>query len=548
MSILRHANTPRATFRLKIVAAALLIVAADRMFFGVLPGSVLGVAALGWALTLALVVPAVRRRWRSVLALSAAMGFALALVDQPGMLTFVLFWSSVSLAALLVRRPFDSAVSWGIRLVLHGIVGPFIPACDLLRLARARTRGGGPNLLAILSIVALPLLGGGLFLAIFAGANPVIGDVLSRVEIPDLGWLVLHGVFWSFALAVLWPAFRPLRFVTLDFQPAVGEPGIAAIDLPVLTLLLSLLSFNAVFALQNALDIAFLWSGAPLPGTITLADYAHRGAYALIATALMAGAFVIVALRPGSRAGQSGPVRALVVLWTGQNILLVASSILRTMDYVDAYGMTVLRLSALAWMGLVGTGLFLICWRLVFGLSARWLINANALAATLVLSASTVIDYRAVAAHWNVVHADIAGGSTPIDLCYLNRMGSAALVPLIALESRVTDPQLRERIGWIRDHKLVDTIRTQRDWRRWTWRDDRRLRRALAMLGNPASVGDQRGGSRNCDGTIYVPPKPRPQDAMWRSAMRELPTGEPDATLAIEGALARQPLTEGDAQ
>ena len=64
---------------------------------------------------------------------------------------------------------------------------------------------------------------------------------------------------------------------------------------------LSLAAFNLIFALQNGLDIFFLWSGAPLPEGMTLAEYAHRGAYPLIATALLAGLFVLVTMRPRSR-------------------------------------------------------------------------------------------------------------------------------------------------------------------------------------------------------------------------------------------------------
>ena len=45
--------------------------------------------------------------------------------------------------------------------------------------------------------------------------------------------------------------------------------------------MISLALFNAVFAV-NILDIAFLWSGEPLPAGVSLADHAHRGAYPLI--------------------------------------------------------------------------------------------------------------------------------------------------------------------------------------------------------------------------------------------------------------------------
>src|SRR3546814_2069336 len=61
------------------------------------------------------------------------------------------------------------------------------------------------------------------------------------------------------------------------------------------------------------------WSGAALPGHVTLAEYAHRGAYTLIATALLAGLFVLVVLRPGEAATRSPRVRGLVVLWIAQN-------------------------------------------------------------------------------------------------------------------------------------------------------------------------------------------------------------------------------------
>jgi Domain of unknown function (DUF4173) len=45
-----------------------------------------------------------------------------------------------------------------------------------------------------------------------------------------------------------------------------------------------LLAFNALFALQNGMDIAWLWGIVPLPEGITLAQYAHRGALAITDT------------------------------------------------------------------------------------------------------------------------------------------------------------------------------------------------------------------------------------------------------------------------
>src|SRR5690606_5734362 len=116
--------------------------------------------------------------------------------------------------------------------------------------------------------------------------------------------------------------------------PTGSDAGATIPGPPLASALLALATFNIIFAVQNGLDIAFLWSGAPLPGKITLADYAHRGAYALIATALIAGGLTLWMLRPGSATAAHPWARTLLVLWVAQNLMLVASSMLRTIDYV----------------------------------------------------------------------------------------------------------------------------------------------------------------------------------------------------------------------
>jgi hypothetical protein len=53
----------------------------------------------------------------------------------------------------------------------------------------------------------------------------------------------------------------------------------------------------------------YLWGSATLPDGLTYADYAHRGAYPLIVTALLAGWFAIVATKPGTEAAGSAFTR-----------------------------------------------------------------------------------------------------------------------------------------------------------------------------------------------------------------------------------------------
>ena len=489
----------RYSFVLKAAGLLILLAAADILFWTREPGWTLGLFALAWTLVLLLTVRGTRRGAASF-ALAVAAGLGLVLIDHPSPLAVVLCWTAIATAALLTRTGFDGAGRWALRLAAHGAAGPLRPVADLRRLVR-RGRGGG--LRGAVTLLALPLMGGVLFALLFAAANPVIGAALDRLEVPSPA----RAIFWAVIAALVWPSFRP---VILRLAASTDAPAIRGPELPLATLVLSLIVFNAVFAVENVLDLAFLWSGAALPAGVTLADYAHRGAYLLIVTALLAGAFVVLAFRPGSAAARSPVVRVLVVLWIVQNLLLVASSAHRTLDYVDAYQMTVLRLAAFAWMALVATGLVLICWRLLAARSTCWLLNANALAALLVLLVAAVVDLGAVAAAWNVRSAR---EGDRIDLCYLNRLGSSAMLPLIDLERRAGGPRLRDRVAHIRAGTMDRLAGEQADWHSWTGRGARRLARARALLGPAPARARVTPLGRQCDGSIRGPTPSRPLTA-----------------------------------
>ena len=78
--------------------------------------------------------------------------------------------------------------------------------------------------------------------------------------------------------------------------------------------------FNLIFAVQTLLDLTYLWNGADLPSGMTHAEYAHRGAYPLVVTVLLAGAFALIS-RPFTDGNR--PLRVLLALWIGQNVMLV---------------------------------------------------------------------------------------------------------------------------------------------------------------------------------------------------------------------------------
>lgn len=489
------------SFLLKPAAAAGLVGLADVTLFDHEIGWTLGLAALAFPLAALALQPSLRRNRLALAALLAACAFALVQVERPTFVGLILFWGSLCIAVLAPRAgQADDVWRWSQRLVFLGVCSPLAPWLDLRRLDRVRKRAGPRRRIRdLLPVLILPVVGGAIFLRLFAAANPLIENAVDNLRLPDLD--LPRALFWTFGLIAAWAILRPrTRRRWLPLPEGLGTlPGVG-----VASVTLSLVVFNALFALQNGLDLAFLWSGAPLPEGVTLAEYAHRGAYPLIATALLAGLFVLVALQPGSATAQAPLVRGLVVLWIVQNLFLVASTALRTIDYIEAYSLTRLRIAALVWMGLVALGLALICWRLIRGKSAAWLIGSNAAALAAVLVACSLVDLGAVAAHWNVRHAREAGGrGAALDVCYLRRLGPAALVSLTEFERRPLTPDLHARVAEARRSAFERLSERQSNWRTWTFRGARRLATAkpLAQRLPPAPLA-----TTDCAGVPYVAP------------------------------------------
>lgn len=450
----------------------------------------LGLVGLGIVATLALTRPAVRRDRRALTALVLAGYAAFAMAWDPHPLPFLLFWVSIGLATLLPGTArFDDGWRWFQRLFAHGFKSLFGPLIDLGKLARIKRRrpAQGMGLRYWLRTLALPLAGSAVILALFAQANPLIEQFFTALDLPRPDeTLILRLMLWSVTGLVTWGVLRPRppRFLLGTFDGR-GDKALPGVSLASVTL--SLVLFNALFLAQNVMDSAFLWGGVKLPGDMTLADYAHRGAYPLLVTALLAAGFVLVALRPGSQTAENPLVRKLVMVWIGQNLFLVGSAMLRTWDYVDSYDLTSLRIVALAWMGLVAAGLVLVLVRMLRGKSAAWLINANLATTAALLFALCLIDTGTIAARWNLAHArEIDGTGAQLDWCYLGELGSSALVPLAELELRQPGSALGQAAASLR-WRIQQQIRFDRDRGGWTLLDNRRLARVEALLGPRAN-------------------------------------------------------------
>jgi len=305
---------------------------------------------------------------------------------------------------------------------------------------------------------AFPLGGALVLMSLLVRANPVLGDWLGalgdlplnprRIVVRSAGWVGLALMIWPLLVA---DRARPVD-LHLPTRPARRWLTANAVTH-------SLFGFNAILALQTVLDVRYLWSGFAAPAGMTLAEYAHRGAYPLLATALLAGAFALTA-RPWL--AERLVLKPLMLLWIAQNVLLALSAVYRLDLYVQTFGLTYLRVHAGLWMLLVAAGLALILGQVAADRPNRWLVLRCAALGLGTLYLCSFVNFAAVIARYNVMQMP----DTRLDAAYLCSLGpsaSAALPP--ALRARCV-----EHLGYAPRLPHID------GWRDWGYRDWRVLR------------------------------------------------------------------------
>ena len=357
----------------------------------------------------------------------------------------------------------------------------------------------------------IPLVLTTIFLILFAFANPIIenlGDscfkyieevlsvVISMISIARL-------FFWCSVIVILWPLFRPFKkgffqksFLDGDIKEIPEKNGSTSVEPENNDLISnifgdglvyrSLILFNVLFLFQNSLDLFFLWGGGQLPSGMTYAQYAHRGAYPLVFTALLAAFFVLSMFRQEATNQKAGYIRKLIYIWLGQNIFLTFSAAWRLDLYIEVYSLTRLRLAAIIWMGLVAIGLVSIIYRIVRNKTQKWLVNFNSLALLTVLYVSCFWNTDGFIANYNVNHSRLyVQNGIQIDLDYIKDLGIKALPAVEKVLCNSRDRQEIEIAKQLVFQFRRDLQKQTENWRSWTI-----LRWKLLMLYSENNSGE----------------------------------------------------------
>lgn len=459
-----------------------LVAFADVLFWRHTPGLSLPVFAMA-----VFAAAAVGQPWRSVRWPLVLLGIAVLPAIEYVQLLSVLFLAAGLLAAIawihmpqtrrlgeIARR----AAQLGLQMPLKGLR-------DLksgLKQARNTEPTGRRTLSGALRTWGVPIGGTAVLIGLLLDANPILADWTAHAFDLDIDVIDLtsRALFWAGIAAILWPLVSAAETTSLPTPPMADRPirRPFAPGLNAGSVLRALVLFNLVLGVQTVMDAALLWGEGQLPEGMSYAEYAHRGAYPLVAAALLAGGFALAA-RPFL--DESRLLRPLVLLWLVQNVLLCLSSAKRLDLYVDAFGLTYLRVYVMIWIAVVGIALSLTAWQIWKRRANSWLLLRYTLLGVGVLYLSSFVNFAQVIARHN-----LDTGDRPLDWIYLASLPDLVNPTVLASDAYadLEHPVYRAMFA------LPDPIDGWRDWgfRRW------RVEASIPQAEPKEAEGEDTGG------------------------------------------------------
>ncbi|MCL7381141.1 DUF4173 domain-containing protein [Streptomyces sp. 35G-GA-8] len=361
------------------------------------------------------------RAWTLAWAFGGIALLAVPVLRDAGLPTFLAVVSALALGSLALH----GCRTWpGVVFGPLGLLGSLGPGTVWgWRGLRARVGGSRGRLMPVVRAVGVAAVLLIVFGTLFANADAAFADLLGQlspdVSVGDGPWRFLLFVIGLVgALGAAHTAAAPLRWDRITVPPGRAR-GRMEWALPLIVL-------NLLFAAFIAIQLAVLFGGYDkvLRETgLTYAEYARQGFWQLLWATVLVLLVIGLARRwaPRDGAGDATLVRAVLGVLCVLTLVVVAAALRRMDLYVDAYGLTRLRVSVAAmelWLGVV------IVLILVAGaVGGRWLPRAVAASAGAAVLAYGLISPDALVAERNVQRYE---RSHKIDIEYFQELSADA--------------------------------------------------------------------------------------------------------------------------
>jgi hypothetical protein len=342
--------------------------------------------------------------------------------------------------------------------------------------ARAVVRG---------AIITLPVIL--VFALLLSNADPLFA--LWREDIARLiaNWdFVPRVVFFFVMLVVVLGAYGyVLRAQTIaDNLPITEktEPRQRAALLGATERLILVSSVALLFWIFLAAQVSYLFGNAPtVPGSgITFADYARRGFGEITIVATLSVALIVFTELFGESNSRAGLLRAVTLVLVAALMLLLVSAFRRVSLYEQAYGYTVARLYAQAYMIVMAVAIVALAREVTTRLDSGRLFR---------ISLATAVATFAILVYWNheawIATQNIRRSATTgkLDTVYLTRDLSPNAIPSIVSALPTLPDSLATPIrSNLASHYGKRRFLWRKEWYEWNL-GRARARKALASIG-----------------------------------------------------------------
>jgi hypothetical protein len=304
------------------------------------------------------------------------------------------------------------------------------------RLLEATFRGGRGSLGRLLGglLLTVPALVLALvFGSLLATGNAVFGSWTNSF----FDWLwkeigeylnVYRFTLWIFVAFAMLPLLRPAS-ISDRWWSWTGRlprlPEVVPAQGAFFSSALVLIVLNILFLVANAADALFLWTGTrSLPPGVTYRSYVHNGVNALTLTVILSALILTFIFQQALQVAGRRELKALAVLWIAQNLFLLLSVALRLKLYIEAYAMTVDRLSVIIFLLFVTSGFGLLTVKIVKDRSLSWLVGGCAVAVFVTLYGTQFLNLAGWSATYNVARWE-GDRTRTLDLRYIDSVGPA---------------------------------------------------------------------------------------------------------------------------
>jgi hypothetical protein len=333
----------------------------------------------------------------------------------------------------------------------------------------------------LLPVLLLTLI----FSCVLGSGNAILGSWINKILSGFWSWIVSFD--FSIGRILFWILIAPLSLAFIRpseegkswwgwlerdsrFAPS-KQPSFAY-----WRSVLILIALNLLFFAANSIDCFYLWAHQEIPAGSNYTEYVHQGTAQLIIATILSALVLISIFHQDVSISEHSLLKGAALLWIAQNIFLLTSVALRLKFYVDASGLTPLRISLLIFLLIVATGFVLLSCKIMLDKSLPWLLGANAALVFAVFYIVQFLDLGSMAASYNVSRWE-KDPSHPLDIHYLQTLGSGGWGALrhVALKSDRSH-EFYAAVNAL-DQALAEhkTSMKNKNWRSWqarrTWNE-----------------------------------------------------------------------------